>query len=415
MLRRRRGEIRFGSQFAGILLSVLLPAVIVIITLPNSKIPMLLGVTGIGCAIAAFIALYMMQGVTRYPGVEATASVLPAFSISYGLLLAIFILSRLDYSRAMLLGSFGITVAWFLFLYSRRVNMRIGVVPDGLYIARTSYPGIEWITLEAPDADVSDLDAVAADLREDFSNDWERRFADYALMGLPVYHTKHLLESLSGRVDLETLWENDFGTLSPASRYMPIKHLGDWIMALMALIVLAPALGLIAILVKLDSPGPIIFRQTRMGYRGKPFTVYKFRSMSAAPAPESDQLRDAITQAGDLRVTRFGRFIRKSRIDELPQIFNILKNQMSWIGPRPEAVVLSQWYEQEIPFYRYRHIVRPGITGWAQVNQGHVAEIDEVKSKLDYDFYYIKNFSPIMDLLIAIRTLHTVLTGFGAR
>jgi lipopolysaccharide/colanic/teichoic acid biosynthesis glycosyltransferase len=123
----------------------------------------------------------------------------------------------------------------------------------------------------------------------------------------------------------------------------------------------------------------------------------------------------AITAADDERITRLGKILRRLRIDELPQIFNILKGEMSWIGPRPEAQVLSQWYTSEIPFYRYRHVVKPGISGWAQVNQGHVADVNSVYTKLQYDFYYIKYFSPWLDALIFFRTLKTMLTGFGAR
>jgi lipopolysaccharide/colanic/teichoic acid biosynthesis glycosyltransferase len=120
---------------------------------------------------------------------------------------------------------------------------------------------------------------------------------------------------------------------------------------------------------------------------------------------------------GDLdpRITRVGAFLRKSRIDELPQLWNILCAEMSWIGPRPEAEVLSQWYVGEIPFYRYRHVVKPGISGWAQTNQGHVAEVGDIHRKLQYDFYYIKYFSPFLDVLILFKTVKTMLTGFGAR
>jgi lipopolysaccharide/colanic/teichoic acid biosynthesis glycosyltransferase len=128
-----------------------------------------------------------------------------------------------------------------------------------------------------------------------------------------------------------------------------------------------------------------------------------------------DARSDAITRDGDDRVTRLGRFLRRYRIDELPQAINIIRGEMSWIGPRPEAVALSRWYELELPFYRYRHIVRPGITGWAQVNQGHVAEVEDVLWKLHYDFYYIKNFGFWLDILIIARTIRTVLSGFGAR
>jgi lipopolysaccharide/colanic/teichoic acid biosynthesis glycosyltransferase len=151
-----------------------------------------------------------------------------------------------------------------------------------------------------------------------------------------------------------------------------------------------------------------------MGYRGKKFRMYKFRSMRPTSV-SGDSRSAAITQDEDARVTRLGKYLRRFRIDELPQIVNILKGEMSWIGPRPEAVPLSLWYEAELPFYRYRHIVRPGITGWAQVNQGHVAQVEDVLWKLQYDFYYIKNFSFWLDLLIVARTVRTVLSGFGAR
>jgi lipopolysaccharide/colanic/teichoic acid biosynthesis glycosyltransferase len=128
-----------------------------------------------------------------------------------------------------------------------------------------------------------------------------------------------------------------------------------------------------------------------------------------------DERLAAITNEADERITRVGRFLRHTRIDELPQVFNILKMEMSWIGPRPEAEVLSVWYTSELPFYRYRHVVKPGISGWAQVNQGHVAAVEEVHRKLQYDFYYIKYFSPWLDILILMRTIKTMLTGFGSR
>jgi lipopolysaccharide/colanic/teichoic acid biosynthesis glycosyltransferase len=130
---------------------------------------------------------------------------------------------------------------------------------------------------------------------------------------------------------------------------------------------------------------------------------------------EGDERASAVTKDGDDRITRIGSFLRRSRLDELPQIFNILAGEMSWIGPRPEAAVLSTWYTGEIPFYRYRHVVKPGISGWAQVNQGHVAGVDDVHRKLQYDFYYIKYFSPWLDSLIVFSTIRTMLTGFGSR
>jgi lipopolysaccharide/colanic/teichoic acid biosynthesis glycosyltransferase len=167
------------------------------------------------------------------------------------------------------------------------------------------------------------------------------------------------------------------------------------------------------VLIKLDGPGPVFFLQRRMGFRGRVFQVFKFRTMTVVN--DGEHREASITQAGDQRITRIGHFLRRTRLDELPQIINIIRGEMSWIGPRPEAVSLSSWYEMEIPFYRYRHIVRPGITGWAQVNQGHVASLEEIDDKLQYDFFYIKNLSYWLDILIVFRTMRVVLSGFGAK
>jgi exopolysaccharide biosynthesis polyprenyl glycosylphosphotransferase len=308
-------------------------------------------------------------------------------------------------------------IIWFFLVYlraQRRGELSIGIVPTGAALHLSKINSVDWRVLDGPDSDASDLTAIVADLRSDLPDAWERRLTDYALEGLPVYHSKQLMESLTGQVELEHLSENSFGGLAPVSAYMTIKHTIDWIGAAIVLIILLPILIALAIAIRLDSPGPAIFRQKRVGYRGRPFTVYKFRSMTTRAAPE-DNRAQAMTQANDQRVTRIGRFLRTSRIDELPQLLNVLKGEMSWIGPRPEAEVLSRWYETEIPFYRYRHIVLPGITGWAQVSQGHVAEVNDVRLKLHYDFYYIKHFSPWLDLLIVARTINTMLTGFGAR
>jgi lipopolysaccharide/colanic/teichoic acid biosynthesis glycosyltransferase len=214
-------------------------------------------------------------------------------------------------------------------------------------------------------------------------------------------------------VDIERLSENSFGSLVPARGYFYLKGLIDFLCAMLLLPLALPVMAVTAIAIRLDSKGPALFRQKRVGHAGKPITVYKFRTMR--PAEADDERKAAMTGDDDDRITRVGGFLRNLRIDELPQIFNILKWEMSWIGPRPEAEVLSRWYTSEIPFYRYRHVVKPGITGWAQVNQGHVAEVHEVHRKLQYDFYYIKYFSPWLDVLIVFRTIKTMVTGWGAR
>lgn len=339
--------------------------------------------------------------------------------MAYGIVLSIFFFLRLDYSRFHFAASFVNCIVYYCsvyFLMERRRKLRIGVIPAGQVERLYRIPGVEWETLVSPTARVpSEFDVIAADLRADMPRHWEHFLAECALAGTLVMHVKQLQESLTGRVAIEHLSENTLGSLIPGIVYGKVKRLADLVAAATALLLLLPFLLLIGAAIRLDSPGPVIFRQERVGYRGRIFTMYKFRTMRHRATRPEDERSDAMTKEDDQRITRLGAVLRLYRIDELPQLINVLKGEMSWIGPRPEAAPLSRWYEQELPYYRYRHIVRPGITGWAQVKQGHVAEVDEVLWKLHYDFYYIKNFSFWLDMLIVAGTARTVLNGFGAR
>lgn len=375
-------------------------------------------VTLFWCEIAILLAVFMLRGVSTYPGAESSAYIVPSFSLSFGIVLIVFLAGRFPYSLFLLMGSFLASVVWTYIVYfkiQRARDLSVGVIGKVNPELIASLNQVVWKYLPDPSASVEGLVAIAVDLRTDLPSEWERRLADYALSGLPVYHIKHLYESLTGRVELEQLSESSFGSLSPLSAYMSVKHLFDWLLAFIAGVILMPLFAMVALLIRIDSPGPALFRQSRIGYRGQPFTVLKFRTMHVEAVIDDNARTAAMTQDNDARITRLGAWLRKTRIDELPQIVNILRGEMSWIGPRPEAQVLSKWYEEEIPFYPYRHIVRPGITGWAQVNQGHVAEIADVKSKLHYDFYYVKHYSPWIDLLIVARTFRTMITGYGAR
>lgn len=417
ILRRHGFWQRLRWSALGAILCSLIPYLFRLQTAPVYDGPELLNVTLIGSIIASLIGLFLLRSLSNYPGVQGSVYILPSFLSGYGLIFFAFLFARLSYSRSVFIASLILCVIWFYLVYSRaqrHTNMAIGIVPLGAASQLAEISRVHWQILDQPDDDASGLIAIAADLRADLPDAWERRLTDHALKGLPVYHSKQLMESLTGQVELEHLSENSFGSLAPVSAYMTFKHFFDWIAAAIVFCALLPFLLVVAVLIRLDSPGPAIFRQRRIGYRGLPFTVYKFRSMTVC-AVDPEARSHAMTQDNDLRVTRIGRFLRISRIDELPQLLNVLKGEMSWIGPRPEAEVLSRWYESEIPFYRYRHIVRPGITGWAQVNQGHVAEMEDVQHKLHYDFYYIKHFSPWLDILIVARTIRTMLTGFGAR
>jgi lipopolysaccharide/colanic/teichoic acid biosynthesis glycosyltransferase len=369
-----------------------------------------------GNFVAITIAMWMRLSIETYPGIRRAYVILPSATTGHGMVLVWFVATRFPYDRISLGLGFLLHVLWLYLLYinaERGLIRRIAVVPYGAMERINRIPGVDWFRLKRPRlADARGCDAIVADFSADMPDEWEGFLADAALAGRIVYQVKQLAESLTGRVELEHLSENSFGSLVPARGYFHLKGLIDFVFALMLLPIVLPLMGAIALAIRLDSKGPLLFRQERVGYAGRNIIVYKFRTMYQLSARGRD--RDELMMDED-RITRVGRFLRRHRLDELPQLFNILKWQMSWIGPRPEAEVLSVWYANEIPFYRYRHVVKPGISGWAQVNQGHVAGVDDVYVKLQYDFYYVKYFSPWLDLLIFLRTIKTMLTGFGSR
>ena len=255
--------------------------------------------------------------------------------------------------------------------------------------------------------------SVVADLSWNLAPEWERFLASMALRGIPVYHVKQFNELVSGRVVVEHLRENTLGAIVPSLIYPQLKRMFDIAACLLLLPVIGPVIVLAVILIKRESAGSAFYCQQRIGIGAKPFTVFKLRTMKYMESVSDVQA--AFTRERDPRITRMGRLLRKYHIDELPQVFNILRGEMSWIGPRPEAIQLAEWYEREVAFYSYRHIVRPGISGWAQVNQGNVGAIDAAREKLEYDFFYIKHFSFWIDAVIFVKTLRTILTGAGAR
>jgi|tagenome__1003787_1003787.scaffolds.fasta_scaffold20978495_3 lipopolysaccharide/colanic/teichoic acid biosynthesis glycosyltransferase len=370
-----------------------------------------------GNTIAVIVAFWTRLSIETYPGIRRSSVILPAALTGHGVAVVWFVLTRFPYDRLGLAAGFLLHVAWLYLLYiyaERKVRRRIAIVPFGGAERLGQIEGVDWHVLKRPQLrDTRSCNAIVADFSAALPDEWEAFLADAALAGRIVYQVKQLSESLTGRVELEQLSENSFGSLLPARGYFYLKGLVDFAFALALLPIAVPLMAVVAIAIRIDSKGLVLFRQKRIGHAGRSITVYKFRTMRAVEA--ADDRSAAMTKDGDGRITRVGKVLRKLRIDELPQIINILKWEMSWIGPRPEAQVLSVWYTSEIPFYRYRHVVKPGISGWAQVNQGHVAEVGEVHRKLQYDFYYIKYFSPWLDVLILFRTIKTMLNGFGSR
>ncbi len=190
-----------------------------------------------------------------------------------------------------------------------------------------------------------------------------------------------------------------------------VKRAMDVGLALVGLALSLPVMAVVALAIKLDSPGPVLFRQQRVGERGRVFILNKFRSMFV----DAERHGAVWATAADPRVTRVGRWIRRTRIDELPQFWNVLVGDMSFVGPRPERPEFVGTLQREIPFYMGRHSVRPGITGWAQVRHRYAASVEDSMEKLQYDLYYIKNLSPLLDLVILLSTLQVVLFARGSR
>lgn len=234
-------------------------------------------------------------------------------------------------------------------------------------------------------------------------------------MGVHVNDFSSFMERETGRVDLDSLnpswliFSDGFSSGRMVSS--AAKRLFDIAASGLLLLLTLPVIALFALLVKLDSTGPAFFRQTRVGLYGQTFDLIKLRSMTADA--EKDGAKWA--ERNDPRVTRVGKFIRKVRIDELPQVWTVLKGQMSFVGPRPEVPRFVADLEQELPYYAERHMVKPGITGWAQINYPYGASTEDARHKLEYDLYYAKNYTPFLDLLILLQTLRVVLWPEGAR
>lgn len=365
--------------------------------------------------VAYILCYYSLHKFKRYPGTRTLPFILPTVLLSWLLVFAVLLFLREEkYACQVLISSSLLALFWSFagyFLGRRYSRVKLALVPFGRALELVGNKNAEIVQLQRPDLEGRRYDGIVVDLHAaDLPGEWERFLAQCTRARIPVYHSQQMIESLTGRVRVEHLSENMFGELLPSASYALIKRLIDLLAVILLLPFLLPIMLVTAVLIRLDSPGDIFYTQQRMGFRGKIFTMYKFRSM------RNDVDGKGFTEEEeDPRITRVGKFIRKYRIDELPQMLNILKGQMSLIGPRPESLELSTWYEQDVPFFSYRHVVRPGISGWAQVNHGYAAEVEGMRVKIEHDFYYIKHFSLWLDILITVKTIRTILTGFGAR
>ncbi|MBK2124760.1 exopolysaccharide biosynthesis polyprenyl glycosylphosphotransferase [Fangia hongkongensis] len=322
-------------------------------------------------------------------------------------------------SHVLLVGGFSI-VSWFIvttlvrFLVVRLFSQpyKILVHPDLQERVPQSKKVKLIVKSDLTPHDTNAVDAVVVDRKYQYDDNWNQMIFHANLCDMPVLTLKEYEELIEQRLSLEQLNESwMYAGFSIPIWYKWLKNTIEFLLSILLLPLLLIFFVAIAFIIVITMGRPIFYNQYRVGKNGKEFKIYKFRSM----VKNSEQDGAKFATQGDMRITKFGAFMRKFRIDELPQFLNILKGDMSLIGPRPEQKVFVDQFSKAIPLYRLRHLVRPGITGWAQVMHGYASDQDETKIKLQYDLYYVKHYSLILDIKIVIKTLYTILTGFGAK
>ena len=319
---------------------------------------------------------------------------------------------RLPYSVTFL-GLIYPTATVILLLFgkglSQRSSMRLGV-PARLIDLIDNSTGA-FVPMDSASLPEGAIDAVLVSDEQLSDSGWTPFLSWCALNAVPVIMLRDYIEAESGRVDLKNFTFTDLLHVRSSDTYLFVKRVFDAVCSLLLLFVFSIPMALVVVVIKLETTGPAIFAQQRIGLGGVSFTMYKFRSM----VTDAERGGAQFAARGDKRVTRVGKFIRKYRIDELPQLCNVLRGDMSLIGPRPEQKNLLDELVKEIPLFPFRHSVRPGITGWAQVCQGYAYDVDSSSEKITYDLFYIKNLSFLLDMTIIVRTIRIMLTGFGSR
>ena len=374
------------------------------------------------CVLPYAVATHLLMRASNLPVAERSGVLWVSTTAPFVFTPLGFALLQQPYSRAAVVWAYAATTLWLWWGYRRHVKHRAlrlvyidANVPAQLAAClnpNTLDPQTVQLIAWNPNHDtpLPTCDGVVLDRHVRSTDERTRLLGDLKMQHLRLYSVEAVAELTSGRKMLPTaadsLWEIDN---DPS--YDRAKRLLDVATVILLAPLWLPLAACVALAVRFDSKGPALYSQPRVGRDGQVFTLWKFRSMvHGLQAPGVH-----FAQAEDPRITRVGRFLRRSRLDELPQLFNVLMGHMSLIGPRPEQTAFVRDFAATIPSYPYRHLVRPGLTGWAQVQQGYADSADTTRIKLSYDLYYVAHYSLALDLLIAAKTVKTVCTGFGAR
>ncbi len=374
------------------------------------------------CVLPYAVATHLLMRASHLPVAERSGVLWVSTTAPFVFTPLGFALLQQPYSRAAVVWAYAATTLWLWWGYRRHVKHRAlrlvyldANVPAQLTAClkpNTLDPQAVQLIAWSPNSDspLPACDGVVLDRHVRSSDERTRLLGELKMQHLRLYSVEAVAELTSGRKMLPTaadsLWEIDN---DPS--YDRAKRLLDVTTVIALSPLWLPLAACVALAVRFDSKGPALYSQPRVGRDGQVFTLWKFRSMvHGLQAPGVH-----FAQAEDPRITRVGRLLRRSRLDELPQLFNVLMGHMSLIGPRPEQTAFVRDFAATIPSYPYRHLVRPGLTGWAQVQQGYADSADTTRVKLSYDLYYVAHYSLALDLLIAAKTVKTVCTGFGAR
>ena len=367
---------------------------------------------GLTYLIALVISLYSLT-IPSYDSFNKIVVICIGCLTLYATMLAISRISMLS-RTVFLIELILITLLLILYFWLRFHWFPVRIaVPENAPQELFEHRRIEWVRPDGLTTVIHDqVDLVAVNdsslPQQNFPDAW----AGTVSSSIPRVYVFDLLEELSGKVRLSATTSTVLPTLSPPRNYFLTKRIGELLLVIsLSPLVLVTCL-ILGALIKLDSTGPILFCQRRIGLNGQEFWITKLRTMTheMVSAP-----REQFASKGDRRITNIGRWLRAYRLDELPQFWNILRGEMSLIGPRPEQPEFVQQFCESIPLYSIRHAVRPGITGWAQIRYGYASSETQTREKLEYDLFYIKHMSIWLDLNILLRTLTTVLLRKGAR
>lgn len=380
--------------------------------------------TVLWCALPYGLSAHWIYRGAGLPAAERTSLLLVTTLMPFLLLMLGFALFQQAYSRGAVLLVYVLSTAWFLVgdkLRQSKGALRLVCLDPGISEQLIDWCGksrligrdIQLYPLPDQTGDATFLmafDGIVIDRRVTSNAERSQLLGTLKLNHMRLYSVEAVAELISGRKMLPTehdqLWELDG---NPA--YDVAKRALDILLVLIAAPIWLTLCAMVGLAVRLSSPGPALYSQMRVGKNGRPFRLWKFRSMR-------HQTQNGVAQfaaVNDERITSVGRFIRRWRLDELPQLYNVLAGHMSLAGPRPEQLAFVETFATRIPAYTYRHLVRPGLTGWAQIQQGYADSEQSTAIKLSYDLYYVAHYSMALDLLIAYKTIRIVLSGFGSR